>query len=339
MSILNPRCYVCHRNSSPIRIDGRLDDPAWDAAPWSDDFVDIEGDKQPKPTYRTRMKMLWDDKFLYIAAELEEPNVWGTLTEHDSIIFLDNDFEVFIDPDSDNHLYYELEMNALNTTWDLLLNRPYKDGGNAISNWEMAGVQTAVHVEGTVNDPSDTDQGWTLEVAIPWTAIMESKERPDASGRPPQTWKPSEGTTWRMNFSRVEWDIEVEGMKIRKVPDRPEHNWIWSEQGVIDMHRPEHWGYVQFTHLPPSESAFRDDPSKQARHVLHEVYYAMQDFRKTHDRWPASVDELGLGDLDLAVDVSCTPSLFEAQTTLAYPDGSLHTWAIASDSRIWEVER
>jgi len=45
------------------------------------------------------MQMLWDDECLYIAAEMEEPHLWATLTEHDSIIFHDNDFEVFLDPD------------------------------------------------------------------------------------------------------------------------------------------------------------------------------------------------------------------------------------------------
>ena len=73
--------------------------------------------------------MLWDDQYFYVGAELEEPDVWVTLTEHDSVIFRDNDFEVFIDPNSDNHEYYEFEINALGTFWDLLLPPPYKDGG------------------------------------------------------------------------------------------------------------------------------------------------------------------------------------------------------------------
>src|SRR5439155_24691190 len=88
----HPKGYVCYRAPSPITIDGDLKDAAWDAAPWTDAFVDIEGDKQPKPRFRTRVKMLWDDEAFYIAAELEEPHVWATLKEHDSVIFQDNDF-------------------------------------------------------------------------------------------------------------------------------------------------------------------------------------------------------------------------------------------------------
>ena len=121
--------------------------------------------------------MLWDDDCLYIAAELEEPNVWATLTKHDSVIFQDNDFEVFLDPDGDGHLYAELELNALNTTWDLLLTKPYKDGGRAIDAWEITGLRTAVHVDGTLNDPRDRDRGWSIEIAWPWKGL-EGTERP-----------------------------------------------------------------------------------------------------------------------------------------------------------------
>src|SRR5262249_31004249 len=106
-----PKRYLCYCIDRPLAIDGRLDKPAWKSVPWSEDFMDIEGDAKPKPRFRTRVKMLWDDNYFYISAELEEPHVWATLTQHDSVIFQDNDFEVFIDPDGDTLNYYEFEMN------------------------------------------------------------------------------------------------------------------------------------------------------------------------------------------------------------------------------------
>ena len=178
---------MCYRAGSPPRIDGKLDDAAWKAAPWTEAFVDIEGDRKPKPRYRTRVKMLWDDEVLYIGAELEEPHVWATLTEHDSVIFHDNDFEVFLDPDGDSHLYAELEMNALNTTWDLLLTMPYKDGGPAHRTpGRSPACKTAVHIDGTLNDPRDKDRGWTVEIAWPWEGLTEI-----ATARvPAERWRP-----------------------------------------------------------------------------------------------------------------------------------------------------
>ena len=231
-----PKQYTCHRAATPITIDGRLDDPDWRNAPWTDDFVDIQGAGHPTPRFRTRVKMLWDDMYLYIGAELEEPDVWATLTQHDSVIYHDNDFEVFLNPTGDGHNYFEFEMNALNTGWDLFLDKPYRERGHADNSWDIPGLMTAVYVDGTLNDPRDRDRGWTVEIALPWHAyrLRAPVERPEA------------GAIWRINFSRVEWHSSVVNGRYERVPMQPEDNWVWSPQGVIDMHVPEHWGYVRF---------------------------------------------------------------------------------------------
>ncbi len=339
-----PREYLCFRAPGEIRIDGRLNDPAWATAPWTEDFVDIEGDKRPKPRHRTRAKMLWDDRFLYIAAELEEPHVWATLTRRDSVIFQDNDFEVFLDPDGDTHQYYELEMNALNTLWDLMLIKPYRDGGPAVFHWDFRRIRTAVDVQGTLNDPSDLDRGWTVEIAIPWNDVYEHQAQIAQDDSPPPTpWKPSEGATWRINFSRVEWDAEVVDGSYRKIPNRPEHNWVWSPQGAIDMHRPEQWGYLQFTEKPPAEARFVPDPAKPARQALHRFYYAARAYRERQGRWPRSWKEAGLTDPlpagVLGFRVHTTPSLYEARATVRYPDGTEHVWVLHHDSKIFEAKK
>src|SRR5262249_386179 len=173
----HPRGYVCVFASSPVTVDGRLDEPAWRDAAWTEDFVDMAaptGSSAP----RTRVKMAWDADNLYIAAEIAEPQLWAEMTKHDSPPFQENAFEFFIDPDGDNHEYYEFEINALNTTWDLFLPRPYRDGGRGLSDWEILGLKSAVHLDGTLNDPSDVDRGWTIEIAVPWFALGEQAHRP-----------------------------------------------------------------------------------------------------------------------------------------------------------------
>jgi hypothetical protein len=326
-----PRGYVCYRAGGPLTLDGRLDEDAWRAVPWTEPFVDIEGGRRPAPRYRTRVKMLWDDRCLYLGAELEEPHVWATRTRHDAVIFHDNDFEVFLDPDGDSHLYAELEVNALNTTWDLLLPRPYKDGGRALDAWEITGLRTAVHVDGTRNDPRDRDRGWSVEIAWPWRGLKELTDRPVP---------PRDGDQWRINFSRVEWDHEVVGGRYRKVKGRPEHNWVWSPQGVIDMHRPERWGYLQFSTAPVGTAALRPDPAGPARHLLHRVYYAQRDYRRRHGAWASSLGQLGLEGLhhpSLAgpVRLETTASLFEAHVAVRRPGGPPRRWHIRSDARVW----
>jgi hypothetical protein len=174
----DPTHYVIYRPSGQIKIDGRLDEPSWQEAAWTRAFGDIEGPEKPEPRYRTVVQMLWDDEFLYIGAYLEEPHLWATLTERDAVIFYDNDFEVFIDPDGDTHEYYELEMNALNTVWDLLLVRPYRDGGPAVHSWDIQGLRTAVELKGTLNDPADEDKAWTVEAALPHAVLKECIGKP-----------------------------------------------------------------------------------------------------------------------------------------------------------------
>ncbi len=279
-----PRGYVCYRTAAPLKIDGKLDEDAWLKVPWTDDFVDIQGNKKPAPRYRTRAKMLWDDQFFYIGAELEEPHVWATLTTHDAVIFNDNDFEVFIDPDGDNHDYAEFEMNALNTCWDLLLTKPYKDGGRAINSWEIPGLKKAVHIDGTINQPGDKDRSWTVELAFPWAVLTELAQR----RRPPR-----DGEQWRANFSRVEWQTDIVDGRYHKIPNKPEDNWVWSPQGVVDMHRPETWGYVQFSTAPFGKAAFHPDVDYPVKRRLHEIYYAQAAFRKKHGRYAISLKELG----------------------------------------------
>lgn len=298
----DPRVYHCYKAYSPITIDGKIDTDEWKKAPDTADFVDITGDSLLRPRYFTRVKMMWDDENLYIAAWMDEPHVWGTLTERDAVIFHDNDFEIFIDPDGDTHQYYELEINALGTEWDLFLVKPYRDGGPAIDSWDIQGLKTAVAIDGTINDPSDVDNGWLVEIAIPWEVLGEAANKPAP---------PHDGNYWRVNFSRVEWWTEVVDGKYVKQTDpetgRPlaEDNWVWSPQGLINMHYPEMWGVVKFVDEPPSEKTVMSDSpwllppnagtvptAGEMRWQLRRIYYAQRDFFNAHGHYTADLDTL-----------------------------------------------
>jgi len=276
--------YQCQRAVEPVAIDGALDDQAWQNADWTADFADIQGLHMAKPTFRTRAKILWDDEYLYIGAELTEPHLQASFTEHDSFIYqLDNDFEVFIDPNCDTHYYFELEINALNTVWDLVLTRPYRDNGMALHGWDFKGLKTAVHLDGTLNDPADVDKGWSVEIAIPWSALTEAA----GTSCPPQA-----GDYWRMNFSRVEWPFTIENGQYVQVPDPvtgehyAEDNWVWNPPGLIAMHYPERWGFVVFWDEQPSlgitDTINELDAVSQ---VLFDVYYLQRDYYEEHGEY------------------------------------------------------
>jgi hypothetical protein len=245
-----PLSYEVPFASVAPTLDGRLDDGAWASAEWSADFRDIQGPTLPDPRFRTRMKMLWDDTYLYIAAEMEEPELWATYDVRDMIVFHEHDFEIFIDPDGDSREYYELEVNILGTIFDLYLHTAYRDGGPADHDWDSVGLKTAIALDGTPNQPGDVDRGWTLEWAIPFAdltpprgdAVVESWR----GGLPPHPFE-----VWRINFSRVQWQLDVVDGGYVKRPGLPEDNWTWTPQWEINMHVPQHWGYVRF--LPASK--------------------------------------------------------------------------------------
>jgi hypothetical protein len=289
-----PKHHVSYRSDVPLLIDGKLDEAIWDKAAWTEDFVDIEGAAKPKPRFRTRAKMLWDDDNLYLAIEMEEPDLWATLTERDAVIFQDNDIEVFIDPDGSTHKYMELELNALATVWDLLLIKPYRDSKNvAVNGWDMRGLKVATSLRGTLNQPGDGDGGWTAEIAIPWRALRESYS--DAS-------RPKAGEQWRLNFSRVQWKTQVVNGKYEKQRDAktglplPEDNWVWSPQGLVDMHYPEMWGIIQFS-AKTAGTASDDyvlDPKAAPKWALRQIYYAQRSYKLKHTGFSTKLAKLGL---------------------------------------------
>ncbi len=312
-----PKHYVCYRTDGPIKVDGKLNEASWKKAAWTDYFVDIQGSSQPLPRYKTRVKMLWDSTYLYVGAELQEPNLWATIKERDAVIFRDNDFEVFIDPNGSTQPYYETEINALGTVWDLLLRAPYRDIDRApINAFDFQGLKVAVGLHGTLDNPSDVDSGWTVEVAFPWSVLGQGA----LDGAPPK-----EGSQWRINFSRVEWHLKVQNGTYVKETDPqtgktlPEDNWVWSPQGLINMHYPEMWGFLQFSDKPVGEGhdAFTWNPVENAKWALRLIYYAERQYQMDHGKFTANLSDLGLKasapeGYVWPPKVYTTPDLFEA---------------------------
>jgi hypothetical protein len=308
----NPKTYSARFTAKPPLIDGDISDQAWETAPWTDQFIDIEGDEKPLPAYGTRARMLWDDSFLYIAAELQEPHVWANLTKRDQIIYHDNDFEVFLDPDNNTHHYFEIEVNALNTILDLFIPKPYRDGGAVLMSWDAAGLRSKVKVNGTLNNSSDKDQSWTVEMAVPFKAVsMGNHEK-----------VPAHGDLWRINFSRVQWETEIKNGKYIKKRNSegktlPENNWVWSPQGVINMHFPERWGYLKFVKDgAQAGSSFELPDQEKLRNYLWLIYYRQKEFQRKNKHYAPSLKELGITsdivETGAKLDMEATAKQFRA---------------------------
>jgi len=260
--------FTCYRTNQPIQIDGNLNKPVWSKAPKSGRFVDMASGNPG--FYDTRMSALWDDTNLYIAFWVEEPFIDAHYTERDSIIFQENDVEVFIDGED---CYYELELNAIGTLYEVFFiwRDAYKRGGHfdlpefdvherqaytfggdydrnptsfwkgthprgirwAFTDWDFPGVQIATQIDGTLNDDSDIDRGWTAEIALPWAGMNHL-----ANGR---SLPPKDNDTWRMFFGRFQKLMNA-GKEVQ-----PHPAWALSSHGFYDTHQPDRFPYVTFS--------------------------------------------------------------------------------------------
>lgn len=227
--------YTCLKTSVPPVIDGKGDDAAWQRAPLAS-LVDVEDLTGTKVHSRpTQIAMLWDEENLYVLFVATDPDVWSTLANRDDHLWNEEVVELYTDPDGDGQNYAEIEVNPLNTIVDLLLTKPYRQGGSSDFGWSPE-YQTAVHVEGTINDPADVDQYWSMEMALPWEALRSAK-LDVLSGR---AAPPAVGDQWRFNFYRYERLRNASGRELKV-----EYS-AWSPVGRIDFHVPERFGVVIF---------------------------------------------------------------------------------------------
>ncbi|PLW93771.1 MAG: hypothetical protein C0592_05030 [Marinilabiliales bacterium] len=290
-----PKGYVVYKTSERMSIDGKADEKTWAEVDFTDPFIDIEGNKKPAPFFETKVKMLWDEENFYFYAWLEEEHVWGDITERDAIIYLNNDFEIFLKPGLQWAHYAEFEVNALGTPWDLLLLSTYREGGPINFNWNIKGLQVAVHSKGTINDYSDTDKYWSVEIAMPWNVLLELY--------PGQKFIDKVPKPWRINFSRVQWEHEIVNGKYQRKKNAegnylPEYNWVWSQQSAIDMHRPEHWGYVVFSDEKPGSAVYKDNPHEIIIQYLYELYRQQKHKQRFEGGYVETLKELNCKTLN-----------------------------------------
>lgn len=265
---MNKPDYTAKEIYKPISIDGNINKEVWKNAQWSKRFVDMVTGESGM--YNTQTSLLWNSTHLYIAFAIEEPFVEAKLTERDSLVFLENDIEVFIDG---GDCYYELQINALNTVYEVFfiwkdaytkgsrfetpqfdVHHPqsYTFGGNhdrsaetfwkgdhprgirwAFTHFDMPGIQTAVQVDGTLNDNTDIDKGWSVEIAIPWSSLELL-----ANGR---TLPPSQGDIWNIFLGRFQ------KLMHSGIETTPHPAMALNSQDMYDTHLPEKWSKIVFT--------------------------------------------------------------------------------------------
>jgi len=252
-----PLQYTVLRTTEKMIIDGKEDEKDWSKASWTPKFTDIETGSQ--------------------IDSIQEAQV-----------FQDNAFEMFISPGGETYNYFEFQINAYGTVWDLFMPKPYRNGGIGLTSWDIKGLQKAVYLDGTLNNPNDTDRSWSIELAVPLSSVSMNGSH-----------NPSIGTIWRMNFSKVQWKLDtVNGAYVRqkdKVTGKlfQEHYSVWSPQGIINLHYPERWGYVLFSDTL-STNSFLTPQTEKLKLLLWKYYYMQQEFKSINGKYAATLKQLDI---------------------------------------------
>ena len=217
--------YDCHRASGPIEIDGSLDDTVWQRADVISFVLPTTG---KEPLSKTEVKMLWDDSYLYVAYLAYDKDIWSIYKDRDSTTCQEDCLECFIQPDPREKSYYNFEINALGTIYDAY-NIGRTSGGydhHRWAAWNCKGLRVGIFIDGTLNDPSDIDNYWQMELAIPFA------ELPSLNGNGPKV-----GDIWKFLLARYDFSVYL--------PDGVELS-ACTMLKKVDFHETQQWLKLMF---------------------------------------------------------------------------------------------
>lgn len=213
---------ACRWLDGEIDLDGRDDEAAWRAAEVIEDFGPYWLGR--KALTATRAKLLWNDDGLFFFAEMRDADLYADVTEPDGMAWLNDVFELFFKPDDERLGYYEFQVNAANTPLDMYLPSRGAGGYGRFARAREFHLRSAVALRGTLNDWSDTDDGWSLEGYIPWDDFE------------PTGGRPAVGARWRFALCRYDYSAAFESPELSTTAPLTKP----------DFHRYEDYGVLEF---------------------------------------------------------------------------------------------
>ena len=260
--------YGVERAIDAIAIDGKLDEFSWEKSSQINSLDRILNN-YADVAFATRAKMLWDDDFFYFAFACEDADIWAIYENEDDPLWEEEVVEVFIDPDGDGENYLELEVNPQNQVVDLLI-YSISPEWNAAKDWDIAGLKTAVLAHGTINDSLQLDQGWTVEIAIPWAAMAK-----DITGGA----QPKPGDIWRLNLYRIErkggrdLKSQINALQAQAAPLQAELDSLWQDDEDRDETQLDAVGRQRLSEIKNRLAPIREKLSPLQAHYGQQTEY------------------------------------------------------------------
>jgi hypothetical protein len=167
-----PPNLVIHRAAAPVNIDGKGDESSWQnatALPITYTFANKNAIQSPAPA---TAKLLWDDNFLYAFFDVKDPNLVSSYTKRDDQVSQGTCVELFVNSSQRWGQYWEFNIAPTGIVFDSFYNKNLNRwGGDARPEEDVQGLKIGTTVRGTLNKTDDVDEGYTVEMAIPWSEI------------------------------------------------------------------------------------------------------------------------------------------------------------------------
>lgn len=219
-----------------INLDGRMTERAWQRSRATSRWVNpVNGEAIDGQD--TWAKLIWSDTHLYVGVRARDRDVWATMQERDLNLWEEEVIEVFIDADGSGDNYIELQVNPINTLFDAHFADPGDRDLESARAFNMANLESAVHVQGTVNRREDRDIYWSIEMAIPWSEI------PDLQG------PPNNAMTLRANLYRYDRPSDDETFAT-----------AWAPVGRGSFHQPERFATISLSGRPEDREPLAEVP-------------------------------------------------------------------------------
>jgi hypothetical protein len=221
----DPKSITVPMIEAKVKIDGLLDEWPWRKAPRLTPFV--RHDTMEPERAKTEVRIWYDREALYLGWICEDRDIQATLRKRDSKFWEEEVVEFFVAPNTNTvDRYYELQWNPLGGTFDAIINCRIGPDGKMQrfdGDWSYTATNMTfgLQVDGSVQDSTDRDQRWTVEVRIPFADL-----------RMPT---PRRGEVWRGNFYRFNRDSGQEPELLSWSPT------IWP-----GFHQPTRFGYLRF---------------------------------------------------------------------------------------------
>jgi hypothetical protein len=218
-----PKRLIIPKLAGVIKLDGDLNEPVWKNAAAIEPFYhsgDYGGERE-----HTTVRLWYDDQALYLGWTCTDADIQATFTNRDSRFWEEEVVEFFVTPKPLDH-YFEIQWNPLGGVFDAIITNVMDSKGVSKSfqgDWSYTakGMTSAVKVHGTVNDSSDKDDYWQVEVRLPFADLGEKAPKP--------------GTVWRGNFFRF-----------NREKGKPVEELSWSPTLLPGFHQPSRFGYLEF---------------------------------------------------------------------------------------------